>query len=147
MQVGMALLVHRSFPDEEANGVAITANIFDTSGLEPAFYVNVQDGEESVVQPDAGVISDQFLYYYDQPGQPIVFIAHSNLIPDGETVLTNAQTYELGVALASIRDYFYPVYGINGGFYGMDTEFKFDGEPGEEPALFMKQARPYPGWK
>ena len=46
--VGMAILVHRAFPDEEANGVALTANPFDTSGLEPAFYINVQKGEASV---------------------------------------------------------------------------------------------------
>ena len=31
-------------PTEEANGVAVTANIFDPSGLEPGFYVNVQWG-------------------------------------------------------------------------------------------------------
>ena len=42
--VGMALLVHHNFPDEEANGVAVTANPFDPAGLEPGFYVNVQYG-------------------------------------------------------------------------------------------------------
>ena len=147
--VGMALLVHRSFPDEEANGVAISANIFDTTGLEPGFYVNVQAGDESVVLPKPGDITDQFIYYFDAPGQPVVYLAHSNLVPDGETVLTNSQIYDLGVALAAIRDYFYPVYGTDGGFYGMDTEFKFDqplDDPDSEPVLFMKQARPYPGW-
>ena len=107
-KVGMALLVHRSFPDEEANGVAITANIFDPSGLEPAFYVNVQVDDWSVVKPEPGVVSDQFLYYFDQPGQPITFIAHSNLVSPGETVLTTAQTYDLGVALAAIRDFLLP---------------------------------------
>jgi len=71
-QIGMALLVHRSFPDEDANGVAVTGNIFDASGLEPAFYVNVQLGEESVVLPDPGVTTDQYLHYYSQPGQPVV---------------------------------------------------------------------------
>jgi hypothetical protein len=144
-KVGMALLVHRSFPDEEANGVAITNNIYDSTGLEPAFYVNVQFGESSVVKPEPGVVTDQFMYYYDLPGQPIVFVAHSNLIPAGDTVLTTAETYELGTALSAIHDYFYPVYGAGGGWYAMDTEFKFDGEPGEDPELFMKQARPYPG--
>jgi len=147
--VGMALLVHRSFPEEEANGVAITANIFDTTGLEPGFYVNVQAGDESVVLPDPGVVTDQFLYYFDSPGQPIVYLAHSNLTPDGETVLSTEQVYTLGVALDAIRAYFQPVYGTGGGFYGMDTEFKFDqrlGEEGSAPVLFMKQARPYPGW-
>ncbi|MDP7112576.1 MAG: PEP/pyruvate-binding domain-containing protein, partial [Myxococcota bacterium] len=43
--VAMALLVHHSFPDEEANGVALTANMFDET--QPGFYVNVQAGEAS----------------------------------------------------------------------------------------------------
>ena len=109
--VGMALLVHNSFPDEEANGVAITANPFDPSGLEPGFYINVQVGEESVVQPAAGITSDQFIYQFDFPGQPIIFIAHSNLVPRGKTVLTNAQTHTLGIALKEIHEFFQPVYG------------------------------------
>ncbi len=146
--VGMALLVHNSFPDEEANGVAITANPFDPSGLEPGFYINVQVGEESVVQPAAGITSDQFIYQFDFPGQPIIFIAHSNLVPRGKTVLTNAQTHTLGIALKEIHEFFQPVYG-NSSWYAMDTEFKFDqpvaGNQGE-PVLFIKQARPYPGW-
>jgi len=146
-KVGMTILSHRSFPDEDANGVAITANIFDTTGLEPGFYVNVQAGDESVVLPEQGNTTDQFIYYFDSPGQPIVYLAHSNLVDEGETVLSTEQVYDLGVALAAIRDYFYPVYGVTGGFYGMDTEFKFDVvEDGQPAQLFMKQARPYPGW-
>ena len=147
MAVGMALLVHRSFPDEEANGVALTANPFDTAGLEPGFYVNVQVGEHSVVQPDPGVTTDQFVYHFEMPGQPVVFITHSSLTPEGSSVLTRAQTYELGVALQAIHRFFQPLYGGGpGDWYAMDVEFKFDGEPGEPPELFVKQARPHPGW-
>lgn len=140
--VGMAMLVHRSFPDEEVNGVALTNNPFDLSGTDPAFYINVQYGESSVVQPDVGVTTDQIIYYFDRPGQPSVFVAHSNLIAEGTTVLTSAQLYELGEALSAIRSYFTEAYGGTD-WWAMDVEFKFDGEPGEEPALFIKQARPY----
>lgn len=138
-RVGMALLCHRSFPDEEANGVAITANLFDPSGLEPAFYVNVQYGGESVVQPRPGVISDQYLHYFDLPNQPVVYLAHSNLIPSDQTVLTDREIYDLGVALKAVHQFFAPAYG-DSAFYAMDTEFKFD-----EGQLYLKQARPYPG--
>jgi hypothetical protein len=144
--IGMALLCHRSFPNEDANGVAITANIFDPSGLSPGFYVNVQEGGESVVLPEPGVTTDQFIYYYTQSGQPIVYLFHSNQVPDGETVLTNAQAFELGQALEAIHSYFAPVYGTTGGFYGMDVEFKFDSSAGNGSELYVKQARPYPGW-
>ncbi len=144
--IGMALLCHRSFPDEDANGVAITANIFDPAGLQPGFYVNVQEGGESVVLPEPGVTTDQFIYYYAQSGQPIVYLNHSNQVPDGETVLTAAQAYDLGQALEAIHAYFAPVYGSGDGFYGMDTEFKFDSSAGNGSELYVKQARPYPGW-
>ena len=148
--IGMALLVHRSFPEEEANGVALTGNIFDTTGLEPGFYINVQQGGASVVKPEFGIQSDQFIYHYDMPGQPIVFLAHSNLVGDGTTVLTNQQTYVLGTALKEIHMFYFDLYGPPSDnptqFYGMDVEFKFDGDPGEDPKLYVKQARPHAGW-
>lgn len=149
--VGMALLVHHNFPDEEANGVAVTANPFDPSGLDPAFYVNVQvGGDVEVVAPPPGIKSDQFLYFFASPNQPIAFLARSNLVPTGQSVLTTAQTYSLGVALKAIHERFSPAYGPasgNTGWYAMDVEFKFDDDeaPGQPPALYVKQARPYPG--
>jgi pyruvate, water dikinase len=145
--VGMSLLVHRSFSDEEANGVALTANIFDQSGAEPGFYINVQEGEASVVKPEPGFTTDQLIYHFDFPGQPVVYIAHSNLVPAGERVLTNAELYELGTALDSIHTYFAGIYEPDeDGWYAMDVEFKFD-DVGEfaEPVLWVKQARPHPG--
>jgi hypothetical protein len=147
--VGMALLVHTSFPDEEAGGVAITANPFDASGLEPGFYINVQAGSLSVVLPDPSITTDQFIYYFDMPGQPIVFIAHSNQIAAGTTVLTTKQVHTLGIALKEIHRFWQPLYGKDPAkWYAMDTEFKFDQPPDDptgEPVLSMKQARPYPG--
>jgi hypothetical protein len=149
--VGMALLVHHNFAEEEANGVAVTANPFDPSGLVPGFYINVQyGGGAEVVDPPPGITSDAFIYQFTYPGQPIIFISHSNLILDGTTVLTTAQTYELGVALDLIHKRFSPAFGPlagNNGWYAMDVEFKFDDEdsPGETPKLVVKQARPYPG--
>lgn len=149
--IGMALLVHHNFAEEEANGVAVTNNPFDASGLQPALYVNVQfGGDVEVVAPDPGTTSDQFLYFFDQPGQPISYIAHSNLIPAGQTVLTSKQIYQLGTALTAIHSRFSPAYGPaagNTGWYAMDVEFKFDDEadPTQPASLYIKQARPYPG--
>lgn len=149
MSVGMALLVHHNFPNEEANGVALTANPFDLSGLEPGFYVNVQwGGDAEVVHPPRGVTTDEFVYFFDQPNQPITFLSRSNLVADGETVLTARQTYELGMALKRIHQRFSPAYGPeagNTGWYAMDVEFKFDDEGFDEPKLAIKQARPHPG--
>ena len=151
--VGMALLVHNNFPDdfEKANGVAITANPFDESGLEPAFYINTQyGGKVEVVAPSAGTTSDQILYFFDNPNQPITYLAHSNIVLDGTTVLSRQQIHSLGVALDAIHERFSPAYGPaagNTGFYAMDIEFKFSNEadPSNPATLFVKQARPYPG--
>ena len=139
----MALLVHRSFPEEEANGVALTNNPFDPSGLDPAFYVNVQVGDTSVVLPPPGVTADSFLYYFDRTDQPVTYLSTSSLTDNGATVLSRTQLFELGSALDRIRSFFAPVYGVGATWWAMDVEFKFDGLPGQEPELFVKQARPY----
>lgn len=148
LNVGMAILINWAYPAEDANGVAITANIFDAQGVEPGYYVNAQLGDVSVVLPDPGVTSDQFVYHYAMPGQPIVFLAHSNLVPAGQTVITRAQTEELGRALAAIHDFYAPVYGplTPDHWYAMDVEWKFNTYAGEtQSRLVIKQARPYPG--
>lgn len=148
-RVAMALLVHTNFPAEEANGVAVTNNIFDTSGNAPGFYVNVQwGGEFEVVHPPAGVTSDSFLNLYNSPGQPIIYYTHSNVLPaDRPTVLTALQVHQLGQALDVIHRRFQKAYQKSPtSWYGMDVEFKFDdfADETKEPTLYVKQARPYP---
>lgn len=147
--VGMGLLVHPNYPNEEANGVAVTANPFVSGALDPAFYINVQaGGDVEVVAPPPGITSDQLVYYFDQPNQPTAYITHSNLIPAGQTVLTPTQIHELGVALAAIRQRFSAAYGPaagNTGWYALEVDFKFDdaANPGQPPTCYIKQARPY----
>jgi pyruvate,water dikinase len=140
--VGMALLVHRSFPEEEANGVALTNNPFDKTGIDPAFYVNVQVGELSVVQPIPGTSTEEFLHYFDLQNQPVSYLSNSNLVSAGARVLLPSQVQELGIALDRIRAHFAPAYAASP-WWAMDVEFKFDAEADEVPPLFVKQARPF----
>ncbi len=147
-QVGMSLLAHHSFPDEPANGVALTANPFDESGVEPGVYVNVQVGENSVVQPPIGVTTDQFIYYYSYATAPVVYLSNSSLVPEGASVLTAEQIHELGQGLQQIHATFSPAYGSGGGnsgYYAMDVEFKLWAETGSDLQIVFKQARPHPG--
>lgn len=144
--VGMAILVSPSFPDELANGVAITANLFSAGGIEPGFVVNVQKGDVSVVLPPPGVTSDYFIYYWYYLNQPATYLSHSNVINPGTTVLSRAQAHRLGQALDAIHTFFAPVYRHEGAFYGMDIEFKFDRNWNGELDVLIKQARPHPGW-
>ncbi|MEO6097464.1 MAG: PEP/pyruvate-binding domain-containing protein [Fibrobacteria bacterium] len=135
-----------------ANGVAITANPFDEPGYEPGFYINAQAGEAPVTQANPAFISDQFIYHYGVPGQPIVLLARSNQVPSGMTVLTKVQTYALGTALAEIQGFFAPAYGEHGLYRnGMHTEFKLwkaaEAGPGAEPVITMEAVRPFKGWR
>jgi len=143
LAVGMALLSHRAFPDEEANGVALTNNPYDQTGLNPAFYINAQLGRESVVLPPAGVTTDQMLVFWAQQGQPIVYLKHSNLVAPGTSVLTQTQLFALADALDRIHEHFRVAYGVTDAWYAMDIEWKFEGLPGETPQLYIKQARPF----
>jgi pyruvate, water dikinase len=143
-QVAMGILVHPTYVDETAQGVAITANLFDPgAGGEDAFYINVQEGDVSVVQPpDSGIVADQLLYFYFHQRQPATYFTHSSLIADGETVLTRAQLFQLGRALTAIRDHFDPLYELPPGFgrLPLDVEFERVGDVVE-----VKQVRPHPG--
>lgn len=147
--VVMALLVTENFPSEEANGVALTNNPYDSSGLQPGFYINVQaGGDAEVVHPPPGVTSDQYVYQFNQPSQPIIWVSHNNLLEEGQSVLSRAQNYELGAALQRIHERFSPAYGPaagNAGWYAMDVEFKFDGDSAATAKLYIKQARSNPG--
>ncbi len=59
----MGVLVHEAFPDERANGVAISRNILDPI-YGDAYYFNAQAGEASVTNPAPGVTSDEGLYQF-----------------------------------------------------------------------------------
>lgn len=138
----MAILVHRSFPDEEANGVAITGNIY--LKLLPAYTVNVQIKEISVVSPPQGVIADQFLFHItsnDAFENPVIeYISKSN-VNNGEPVMTNDEIVLLAKWLSAINQHFYRIFqpSVPSALFMMDVEFKLD----EERKLCIKQARPY----
>lgn len=142
--VAMALLVHRGFPTEDANGVALTNNLFDPN--QPAWYVNVQFGDTPVVRPPTEVTTDQFLYFYDYPNQPLAWLGHSSLVAPGQSVLNPTQVQQLSAALGKIHQGFAPIYAKPGKFYAMDVEFKFNTDKGQPSQLWIKQARPHSGW-
>jgi len=142
--VAMGILVHRAFPNEESNGVAITKNLYN-EGLY-ASTVNVQVDEVSVVNPPAGFIPDQFIFYYldnDPFTTPAIeYISHSN-VNGGRPVLTDSESVLLARHLLSIKQHFFWIFAqssLNWGSFAMDVEFKFDTK---DRKLYIKQARPY----
>ena len=99
-------------------------------------------------EPPPGVSSDSLLVLHTFPNKPIIYYTHSNVTsPEGAHVLTDAQTYVLADALEVVNDRFRHAFGTkDSSWWAMDCEFKFDDEadPGAEPTLYIKQARPYP---
>jgi hypothetical protein len=93
-QVGMALLVHHSFPDaiELANGVGL----LDQTGSFRSAYLVSQTGAHPVTNPEPGTIPEEVDVYISSSGgwvYPTV-IEHSNLLPLGATVLEYPDEYE-----------------------------------------------------
>ncbi|MBA3458419.1 MAG: hypothetical protein H0T46_00540 [Deltaproteobacteria bacterium] len=147
VNVAMAILANPSFPDEDANGVAITANLYDpAAGGEDALFINAQVGEISVVQPDPGVTSDSLMYYHFHIGQPATYYARSSL-NGGAPVLSRRELFELGQALVAVREHFARTYDPPAG-YGrlpMDVEWKLLDDGTGARRVWIKQARPFPG--
>ncbi len=142
-QVFMGILVHRSFPEEDVNGVAITKNIYREGNQ--GFVVNAQLGNESVVQPKEGIISDQFICYPDEADDiyknTADYIATSSLT-EGKPIMKPHEIKQLANQLHIIKRHFYRRIATGKSFldFGMDIEFKLDG-PNRQ--LYIKQARLY----
>jgi pyruvate,water dikinase len=157
MNCAMGLLVHRSFPDEQANGVAITKNLYRPNYF--GFVINVQKGETSVVSPAPGVECDQIICYSDSD---LDFYKNKRIVEyitlgnqnEGKPVLSEAEIIHLTEQLAEIKRHYYQrrpeaaTEEADGNFqdfdaynrFALDLEFKFDGP---ERVLYIKQVRPY----
>ncbi len=136
--VAMGILAHRSFPDEKANGVLITKNIY--RDFLPAFTINCQFDEISVVNPEGGWQPEQLLYYIF-PGteaNPVNYLNYSN-VPghDGQRVMTDEELYRLSQNCMAIIDH-YAARGIN---KTLDIEFKIDEDENGNRVLIIKQCR------
>jgi hypothetical protein len=144
-KVAMALLVHSHFSNERCSGVAITNNPYDSTGTDPAFYVNAVAGELDVEHLPTGVTTDQFLYF---PTGSVAYIASSNTVPEGTRVMTDGELHDLATSLTKVQSIFANAYNL-GGWYAMDVEWKVEacdeyGNPTDTPKVWLKQARPYP---
>ena len=139
--IAMGVLVHCSFPDELANGVVITKNLFrkNFSGI----TVNVQKGENSVVKPEKGEICEQFIIYHfntgsDQDDFDVDYTSNSNL-NNNEPLLSRKEMSNLFVVSKKIEERMYRYWKKNR-YHPVDIEFKIVGEKRD---LYIKQVRPF----
>ena len=151
--VSMAVLCHRSFPDEKVNGVIITKNLYRDNSR--GFVINAQYGEISVVNPPIGINCDQLICYSDirykndsfyGKKNIIEYISHSNILPDSiHTVLTSDEVNLITREAAKIKKKLYSSFSkknkdLNYHDYALDIEFKINDE---ERNLYIKQIRPF----
>ncbi len=134
--VAMAVLVHRSFPNEAANGVVITENLYNP--YNPGFIINAQAGEISITNPEGDYIPDQIIRYtFDDITE---YITHSNAPGmQDKTVLSEEEITELADYCMAIRNHY--CY-LNAACQALDIEFKVDWINGERK-IYIKQARLY----
>jgi hypothetical protein len=143
--VQMGILVHRSFPDEEVNGVVISSNIYRPSFI--GITVNLQKGDEDVVSPTNGNTTEQvilmdggqFLNGKEKVGCDYISMSNLN---NYQPLLSKEQYMNLYYAITKIKERFYfsnfgdHHKGYNN--YSLDIEFKFD----KNGKLYIKQIRP-----
>lgn len=145
--LAMGILVHRSFPQEEANGVVITKNLYRPDTDLDEMTINVQLGDVSVVEPPQGVNCDQLVIIHELEesnfSRIVEYLANSTLT-DGRTVLSELEVKRLELAAKVIRDYFWEKGLHNKKIFSfdlvLDIEFKFQGENRD---LYIKQVRFY----
>lgn len=135
--VKMGVAVHRSFPDEAANGVLITQNIADCALT--GFYVNVQLGEVSVTNPEGGTLPEIFSLVNGATGLEVIRQRFSSLSLD-VPIMTAEETQALFVAASAVQNHFAVLYGANPSELALELEFKLD-KPARD--LVIKQVRPF----
>jgi hypothetical protein len=134
----MAVLIHESFPEDRANGVAVTDDIL--YGSYGNYFVNVQLGEDMVTNPQAESTPEEILLDWWQTGRSKV-MRHSNRVPDGQRILADADLERMRRYLGKIHSRFSRLYGksLDEAGWSMEVEFKIT----KAGTLAIKQARPW----
>ena len=143
--VAMGILVHRSFPDETANGVAITKNIYRPGNY--GFVINIQAGNEAVVDPQHGLVCEQLVCYprissnLFKDKKIVEILTYSDLSPDA-LLLSENELIHLANALDKIKSAMYKNSSTRKAYldFGLDIEFKIDGL---NRTLYIDQVRIY----
>ncbi len=142
--VSMGILVHRSFPNEAVNGVAITKNLYRENYI--GFVVNAQIGDISVVDPPKGITCDQFICSpkdINSSFQNTIEVITFSSLNHQKMVMTEKEIENLAEQLDVIKRFFFSKSKTHFSGYesfGLDIEFKLDEKTRR---LYIKQARIY----
>lgn len=139
-EASMGVLVTLAYPAEDANGVLFTGN--PANPQDDGFLVNVQLGDESVVQPGVGIEPERdALVMLDGRVGRVIRLRPSSLVVPGQDVLEDGQLELLGNVVAGLHRSFldhFDLSGVDPDDVLIDFEFKF-----QDGRLVVKQARPF----
>ncbi len=135
----MGVLLHPSFKNEQANGVAVTDDpVYQTIGY---YYINTQVGDDLVTNPQAASIPEEILLNISALNSTDhIVVRHSNQVPEGQQIMTPTYLQQMRSLLQSINQQFRTLYGVSGqDQFAMEVEFKIT-KAGD---LAIKQVRPW----
>ena len=135
LAAAMGVLVHPSYRDELANGVAVS---FDPIyGRDGRYYVNTQVGEDLVTNPEAHSVPEELLL---SRNSAYTVLATSNQVPPGQLLMSDDQLRQLREHLEVIHEEFEELYDPAADEpFAMEIEFKIT----SDNILAIKQARPW----
>ena len=138
LAAAMGILVHPSYRDELANGVAVS---FDPIyGRDRRYYVNTQVGEDLVTNPEAHSVPEEVLLNPPSVSLPYTVLGTSNQVPPGQLLMSRDQMRQLREHLEVIHEEFEELYDPAAGEpFAMEIEFKIT----SDDVLAIKQARPW----
>jgi len=138
----MGVLVHRSFPDEKANGVLVSKNLYRNQY--DGITVNVQLGEESVVKPEPNVTCDEFYCHnFNSFGSFVVDYRSTSSLNSGKPILNEKEIkklFDISAPLERRLNLLWQTRKMSKRHYPLDIEFKY---LGDDKQLYIKQARAY----
>lgn len=152
-QVKMAIALTPGYK-ELANGVGVSKNTVMPE-LGPGVYLNIQDGEDAVTNPDPTITPDQVLVLFKPDGNKkytLKYLKYSSKTKD-KPVLEYAEVEKITDHLVTLHNHFKKLYNPNATGpvkFALDVEFKVDdvdnnGKEDGVRRVFYKQARPFGG--
>ncbi len=138
----MGILLNLAFEEELANGVVLSGN--PSVPGDHRILINVQPGEESVVNPDPGVLPERILVQVDGGvATRVDRVRPSSLSDEGEWVLSIEEARKIAELVRQAENSLAEIYDSPLGDVLFDLEFKVVEDGDGKRKILFKQVRPF----
>lgn len=144
----MGILIHRAFPNETVNGVAVTENLY-RNDFPYGYVFNIQKGDFPVVTNNPTHRSELLVSYFDSHSDfynrinSVDYINYSSFT--NAPLLEKEEIKKLTLVLKRLEQHFYKTWNIKQKFksFSIDVEFKLDTTTHNTDKIYIKQVRPF----